>query len=116
MKSANGSTNLQGIESTRNISKKMFSVFDEKANAFLDPFFAKTEGMAIRMFEQTLQDPQCPFAQFPGDFTLFMIGTWDEFTGKPEPLEHGTVSSLGTALQYMPRSPIAGDNGMEVEV
>lgn len=55
----------------------LFSVFDAKAGAFLPPFFLPAEPVALRTFGGCCSDPGHSFGQFPGDYTLFRLGTFD---------------------------------------
>lgn len=61
---------------------KIFSVYDSKAEAYLQPFFTNTDGAAIRMFSDVVNDPDHGFSKHPGDYTLFSLGEWDEVTGQ----------------------------------
>lgn len=54
------------------------SVFDEKADAFLTPFFMPQLAMAERIFKQMVNDPSHQFSKTPLDFTLFHLGTYDD--------------------------------------
>lgn len=74
----------------------IFTVFDDKAGAFLPPFTAKSAGLAIRMFEQLSSQPDHQFCMHAGDFTLFQVGTFDELTGE---VKATPPSNMGTALQ-----------------
>lgn len=76
--------------------KKIFSVYDEKAEAFLQPFFMQTTGMAIRAIGDCLNDPNHQFAAHPSDYTLFMIGHFDETNGS---LQYDK-SSLGNLVEF----------------
>ena len=49
---------------------KVFTVYDSKAQAHLNPFTMRTKGEAIRSFEQECKNPESSFAKFPSDFTL----------------------------------------------
>jgi len=60
----------------------MFSVFDSKASAFIQPFFTQSRGVAIRSFKAAAMDPAHDFHKFSGDFTLFELGSFDMNTGK----------------------------------
>lgn len=63
------------------MKKKMFSVWDEKAGAFLQPFFALTKDMAMRGFAMALEQAGSEMCRFPGDFTLFELGEFDDSDG-----------------------------------
>ena len=78
---------------------KVFSVFDSKAKAFLQPFFCVNAGVAVRSFSQAAQDKQGDFHRFASDFTLFEIGSWDETQGSLK--SHESKVSLGVASQFL---------------
>lgn len=60
---------------------KIFTVFDAKAEAYLQPFYARTNGEAIRSFAEACSNPEHNFCKYGADFTLFDIGEFDENTG-----------------------------------
>lgn len=60
----------------------IFSVYDGKAAAYLEPFFAATRGVAMRSFQAAAANPQHEFRKFAEDFTLFCLGEFDEFSGE----------------------------------
>lgn len=62
--------------------RPMFSVYDSPAKAYLPPFVADTEKVALRMFEAACRDSQHQFARFAEDYTLFLVGEFDDFTGQ----------------------------------
>lgn len=66
---------------------KIFTVFDSKAEAYLQPFFARTNGEAVRSFTEAANDSGHNFCKYSGDFTLFEIGEYDETTGNITPLK-----------------------------
>lgn len=76
--------------------KKVYSVYDSKAEVFKAPFVTVTRAVAIRMFRSAAMDPEHDFYKFGGDFTLFEIGEWDDRTGKVRNLT--AFVNLGTAL------------------
>ncbi len=59
---------------------RIFTVYDEKTEAYLSPFFAMTAGEAERKFSDAVNDPSSMFNKHAADFTLFMIGTFDDST------------------------------------
>lgn len=60
---------------------KMFAVYDHAVGAYLQPFFMRSSGEAIRAFTDTVNDPSTLFNRHPKDYTLFRIGWFD--------VEHG---------------------------
>lgn len=79
----------------------IFAIFDSKAEAFLTPFHAETKGLAMRIFESNVNNPESQFNAYPEDFHLFQIGRYLP--------EHGTLEneeaniSLGCALEFIKR-------------
>lgn len=60
----------------------VYAVHDDKAGAFLSPFFVARDAMAIRMFSDAVNDPNTMFAKHPKDFTLFRLARYDDNTGE----------------------------------
>ena len=79
---------------------KAFAVYDQKAEAYLRPFFTKTRGQAIRGFVDAVNDPNHEFNKHPDDYTLFYLGEFDETKGELSP---ATAESLGNALIFLER-------------
>ena len=77
----------------------IYAVYDSKAEAYMQPFFNDTHGLAIRVFEKHVNDPATIFSQHPEDFTIFYIGTFDETNGKIQP--NTTPFSLGVAIEFV---------------
>lgn len=66
-----------------------FSVFDQKAEAFIAPFFMPTKQMAVRVFADCCNDPNHQFGKHPADYTLFQLGHFDTNSGQLEQLGRG---------------------------
>jgi hypothetical protein len=68
---------------------KVFSVFDSKAAFFGRPFFDQKEGTAIRNFSDAVNDSSNPnnmWFKHPEDFSLFLVGEFDDETGELIPV------------------------------
>lgn len=74
-----------------------FAVFDQKAEAFLRPFFAETKGLAIRSFRDAVNDPAHEMCRHAADYTLFHIGSFNQANGE---FEVQRPVSLGNALTF----------------
>lgn len=59
----------------------VFSIFDDKAKAFLTPFYMPLKPMAVRTFTNCVNDPTHAFCSNPEDYTLFYLGTFDNESG-----------------------------------
>jgi len=62
--------------------RKVFSVFDDKSEAYLQPFFMETEGQARRAISDCVNDPGHQFSKHPADYTLFYICDFDDSVGQ----------------------------------
>lgn len=76
----------------------VYTVYDSKTNAYMQPWYARTRGEAIRSFTEAIQNPESMFHKYPGDFTLFEVGTWDDQTGAIQMLE--AKQEIGLALHF----------------
>lgn len=80
------------------MKNKMFTIYDSKAELFLQPFCYKTEGQAIRGFSETINDPQSQIFKYPDDYTLYEIGVFDDDTGTVESIP---AVNHGVGLKYV---------------
>lgn len=78
---------------------KIFSVYDNKAKAFRQPFIVETTGDAVRAFTTWANDPNSQICKFPTDFCLFEHGVFDPIIGSVEGLKLSI--NLGLADQYV---------------
>ena len=56
----------------------IFSILDSKAEAFMQPFYAQTKGLAVRSFTEALNDSKSIFYKYPSEFLLYEVGTFDD--------------------------------------
>jgi len=75
-----------------------FSIFDEKAKAYIPPFFMHREGQAARVFSDCIRDEKHQFSKNPGDYTLYIIGTFDDETGT---ITNDGRELMGNGLSYL---------------
>lgn len=70
---------------------KAYSIFDNKALQYHPPFFASTNGAAVRSLADLANDLNTQVGRHPGDFVLYCIGAYDDQKGMMlpiQPLEH----------------------------
>lgn len=60
---------------------KIYVVHDVQANVFGTPQFMLTDGIALRTVSDLIKDPASILAKHPEDFSLYMIGEYDEASG-----------------------------------
>ncbi len=77
---------------------KIFTIHDSKAGAFLPPFYLPQQGMAIRTFGDCVNDGKHEFSKHPEDYTLFLLGTFDDNTAKTKAK---TPESIGNGLEFL---------------
>jgi len=85
---------------------KVFSVYDSKAEAFLQPFFSPNAGVALRSFERAANDESTDFCRYASDYSLFEIGEWESTEGVWK--AHESKINLGLAVQFQ-----AGQSALE---
>lgn len=68
-----------------------YSLFDTKSLVYYTPWFAPTQGAAVRILSDLVNDPQTSVGRHPSDYVLYRIGTYDDAKGAfapISPLEH----------------------------
>lgn len=75
---------------------KVFAVYDTKAVCYMNPFFMSTNGMAVRGFMSLVNDKNSTVSQYPTDYMLFEIGSFDDVKGVLEPLIPPVNLGLGS--------------------
>ena len=78
--------------------KKLFSIYDSKAQAFNDPVYVPNQALAERAFKLAANDPQSFIGQSPTDYTLFYLGEWDDATCQHALCD--TPQAIGLASTY----------------
>lgn len=76
------------------MKQNIYSIFDSAAGAYMRPFFAISDALALRSFGDICCDADHPVGQHPKDYTLFRVGIFDDNNGQlipetPEALRNG---------------------------
>jgi len=82
---------------------KMYSVRDQKAEMYHMPFFALTNGVAIRIFADLANDPNTFVGKHPNDYSLFYLGEFDDQRAHFE-IAQAPVH-IGVAAEYLSAQP-----------
>lgn len=85
-----------------------FSIFDAKAVAFSQPFYASNNAVAIRMYAQVVNDPGSVVSKNPEDFTLFGVGEFDDASGEFSPFPSEARAIVNGAALRQPVLALAG--------
>lgn len=80
----------------------VYSLLDTKVSTFSSPFFFHHNGAAIRMCMDAGADLTTHVGRHPADFTLFLLGQFDDQLGT---FILGTPVNLGTVLSFLPNPP-----------
>jgi predicted acyl esterase len=59
----------------------VYSVFDKAVGAYLQPFYARSNGEALRSFSEACNNGSSQFAKHAIDYTLVRLGEWDDCSG-----------------------------------
>ncbi len=86
---------------------KMFSIYDQKAEAYNAPFCFNAVGQAIRAFADLANDPQSNINKHPADYNLFEIAVYDDQSASITPL--GVNINLGCAIEFIDHGDFNGE-------
>jgi len=75
---------------------KLFTVYDSKTEAFIQPFYELTTAAALRSFAEAANTEKHAFSKSGADYTLFELGTFDQTNAKFAILD--APINLGLAL------------------
>lgn len=73
----------------------MCSIYDIKAEAWLNPMFFLSKGQASRSFTDVVNDGKSEFSAHPEDYTLFLLGYFHQDTGAVEVIVPPEPVALG---------------------
>lgn len=73
----------------------VYSIFDDKAKAYAQPFFLLQHGQAIRAFGDEVGNPQSSINKHPSDYHLYLLGEYDDISGKFKSLDSPIFLSHG---------------------
>lgn len=76
----------------------IFSIFDSKADAYINPFFLPNQALAMRAFADCVNSESHQFGMNPHDYTLFLVGSFDSDSGT---FETHSPRSLGNGVEFV---------------
>lgn len=59
---------------------RIYTIRDAKAEAGLPPFFSQNDATACRAVADLVNDPGHQFGKHSVDYTMYMVGTYDDVT------------------------------------
>lgn len=75
-----------------------FSLFDSKASIYTTPFMMAHRGQAVRAMMDLVQDPNTVPGKHPADFSLMLLGSFDDQSGIFTSLQPEHLGVLTTFL------------------
>lgn len=78
---------------------KIFTIYDNAAQAHLPPFFLQQPDVAKRMFADAINSNEHKFNKHPDHYTLFLHGTFDNEDASF--LLQAAPKSLGNGLDFV---------------
>lgn len=82
----------------------VYSVLDEKAQAFGFMFFRKTHKEAIRYFGDACSDPKTMLNKHASDFALYHHGEFDDETGFIKAIS--PIQFISRASEFVVKTPV----------
>ena len=76
----------------------VFTIFDSAAGAYLRPFLLRSNGEAMRTFQNECMNADSPLSQHPEDYSLYRIGSYDDNKGELYPEDR---FCLATAMEVI---------------
>lgn len=86
---------------------KIFSIYDQKAYAYLPPFTLPRMEMAVRTFSDCVNATDHAFGKHPADYTLVELGTYDDAKGHIVP--HKVPIVIGTGIEFIRQTNNQGE-------
>lgn len=80
---------------------QMYTIRDSKAGTYSQPFYAHNKPVAERHLHRMVKDPNSMVCQFPEDYDLYELGTYDDSTGLVKTLD--TPKHLHKAIDFKDR-------------
>lgn len=60
---------------------QVYTIYDKQVSAFMQPFFCRSRGEAVRSFTDAVNDPKSQFYRYAADYSLMFHGEWDDHSG-----------------------------------
>lgn len=77
----------------------VFSVLDMAVKAYMQPFYCRSHGEAVRSFTDAVNDPKGQFGRHSTDYILMHHGLFDDQNGLFESIEPVRVIGANEVLQ-----------------
>lgn len=91
---------------------RAYTIFDTKALQYHPPYYQSTDGAAVRMLSDLVNNPDNNIGRHPADYVLYCCGTFDDNKGAFAPLSplmH--VMDAVSLVRLQPDLPLQRPNG-----
>lgn len=93
-----------------------YTVYDKAVGAFLQPFFCRSRGEALRSFTASVNDAEHQFHKYAADYVMFQLGAYDDGGGRFAECEPTRVISALEVLvpeaSVIEASPLNGSRSL----
>lgn len=89
-----------------------YSIFDTKSLVYSNPFYAVTDGAAIRVVSDAANDMNTSLGKHPADFILYKVGSYNDASGvlqTLDPREH-VIDLIALVHLHKPAMPLFEEN------
>ncbi|QCQ84841.1 nonstructural protein [Blackfly microvirus SF02] len=60
---------------------EVYTIYDKAVKAYMQPFYVRARGEALRSFTEAVNDPAKPFGKYAVDYLLVALGSFDDSSG-----------------------------------
>lgn len=94
---------------------KIYSVYDSKTQAYMPPFTANNDGVAVRHFQAGITQPGL-IQSNPEDFSLWRIGLWQIETGHLEATDSECIAKAHEIVARLQAQEVQQANQMNLSM
>lgn len=81
----------------------VYAIYDMKGQFYGSPFTLLNDDLALRLVDQLLRNKSTDYCQYPEDFMVYCIGTYDNSTSVITSVSPRPVISFKTRFDYLVR-------------
>jgi hypothetical protein len=79
----------------------LYTIYDQKLEAYNQPFFWENDAMALRQFADMANDENFSISKHPEDYSLWHLGTWSNSDAKLKIIQKKLIGSAHEhVIQY----------------
>lgn len=86
------------------MNNDIFAIRDLKIGAYKAPFTARNAGDATRMLQQAIKQGNSQLSEYPSDFELYFMGTFNDVSGQLDSVKPEFICSALSLVGPLPGS------------